>query len=359
MQHSKSMKKIAHFRTLIWLWLVVLVASCQSLASSPPPTAQKPVDIPTPSKWEPPPDIPTTLGLSVQDFRSNFEHYSIIPNPGMPKSVNRGPSLTLEVYGLAPPASLLEQKPDAYSEHVRELVQLLREGLSLQRVNDDEVSPVEVEVREGWYDPQGRGPDPEFGFRPGFSLVPKSPLSEGWYVLQADLSRALQLGIHRPHLIGPRDGDVLHARIYIGSRPMWYRLYIQCRAFADAPQLPVTTDGRSCVFDFGLTETIGPEAFQQGSASIRVRYDNEEVACAVLDEADPLGEPSVRVVCPEPQEGTQIEAVLESPQIPDPLSHVATPVKFVFNRETFHNIAGEDDPIFEGIISPFDNFGLE
>ena len=206
---------------------------------------------------------------------------------------------------------------------------------------------------------KGRGPDPEFGFRPGFRVVPKSPLSEGWYVFRADLSSALQLGIHRPHLDGTRVGDVLHARIYIGSRPMWYRLYVQCRAFADAPQLPVTTEGRSCVFDFGLTETISPQAFQQGSASIRVRHDNEEVVCTVLDDADPLGEPSVRVVCPEPQEGTQIEAVLDSPQFPDPLGHIATSVMFIFDRGTFRNITSKKEPIFEGTVTPFEDFGLE
>lgn len=360
------------YRPWLWILLVTLSASCLSIAPSPSnkveplPTTTSQVsagDInvtagpPPPGGWEPL-DIPTTLRLSSEDFRSNFETRNRIPNPAIPRSSKRGPTLTLEVSGFRPPEAISQQDFATYTSHVRQVEELLQEGLSLTRVSDGQSTPVDIEVRPGWFDLQGRGPDPEFRVQPGYSVVPKNQLREGWYVFRADLSKALQLGIYRPQLEGARINDVLHARIYVGSRPMWWNLFVQCRRFKaegteESSKMPI------CGFVFELTEVIDPATFEEGSKSIRVRYDNQDISCVLNEKSSPSGENSVRVECPQPKLGTKIEAILSSPTIADPLGNIATPVNFVFDMKTFRNVSNEPDPILEARISPFEDFGLK
>ncbi len=124
----------------------------------------------------------------------------------------------------------------------------------------------------------------------GYSIVPESfaSLEPGWYLLRADLSAlgAIENVGFRVAERQQREGDVLYARFYKGSRPMWRTARAEC-------------DDAECRIYVTTTERLSAEL----TGDISVSYDGDEVPCTPAG-----GSPYVvGVVCPRPAEdGTRV-----------------------------------------------------
>jgi hypothetical protein len=281
---------LARSRLLRTLLVVSVCAACEPPA--PPPLE---------GEWEPI-VAPTRIWLVSGDFASDFLTWQTLPT-----ARHRGPSLSLRLEPITP-----------------RLDETAMGGLSLERIEGGQRIPVNAKPVRGFVDPSGRGPEPMY--EGGYSLVPNEPLEEGWYLFRADLSEVLERGPRNPTIEGPRRGDVLHSRIYIGSRPMWHTLHVGCG--------PATgSNGRACSYSFILSERIDAQRVYAAAESIRVLYDDIEISCPPLPEG--LGDRETTVAlhaCPEPREGTRVELAMRSELIPDVRGRTDTVVEFVYGE---------------------------
>jgi hypothetical protein len=222
------------------------------------------------------------------------------------------------------------------------------DSLSLQRVEAGQNVNVESDIVSGFVDPEGRA---EGG--PGYSVVPRAPLAEGWYLLRADLSALLPLvpAQNAPLIFGPRRGNVLHARFYMGSRPMWHVVLASCGVF------PLST-GRTCGFTFGLSESLPAATLSAATSAIVVRYDHLAVPCtpggALADRDTYIG---VRD-CPEPAPQALVEVSMPTDLVPDVLGNPNTVVQFLYGEPPFTRTDLREGPRFDAEFTPHDDFGL-
>lgn len=287
----------------------------------------------------------TMLRLSVSDLQSN-----LMGGPSVEMA-----SLTLSISSLVPPPGA---RTDAETlALVQDMEQAIERGLSLTRVADGTTVP--ARVMRGSFDLNGQGASPGLGDPPAWSLVPTAPLVEGWYVFQADLSGALNLGLLQPFLDGPHLGEVLFARVYVGSRPMWSKLYVKCsRPLSSPPQPPGVVGDRSCAFVFFLTEPIDATAHALAVGNMHVAYDDQLVACLPVENAHRRNHEVVSVVCHEPAPGTRVQAVLATNAIVSTTGEAATKVMLSFDPTTFENTAGTGEPIWEARVFSQASLGL-
>jgi hypothetical protein len=184
-------------------------------------------------------------------------------------------------------------------------------------------------------------------------VVPRVPLEEGWYVLRADLSAVLALEPPDPVIEGPRRGSVLHARVYVGSRPMWYSMTVHCGVHEGV-------SGRSCAYLFWLTEPMLANDLYEAAASIRVLYQGAQVTCPPLPGGQADGETRIQAFgCPEPVEGAPVEVSMPYAPIPDVRGEAEAVVSFVYRGPEFARTDFLEGPLFEARFTPHDDLGLE
>lgn len=166
-------------------------------------------------------------------------------------------------------------------------------GMTLLRASDGATIP--AEPRGGFFDLTGTEQRTDVPY--AFSLVPTVPiesLEEGWYVFRVDLSGldALPDVVVEPAERQSREGRVLYARVYRGSRPMWRHAATDCGSWTSECRIGVVATEASTVPLEGTLE---------------VRYDGELVTCTPVGSS----EHGVGVACPHTQHNENGGTVIE------------------------------------------------
>lgn len=275
-------------RTTAWgaVCILITASSCSGMHAHPD-AGGTPVD---PTVYEPPVAL-----IYTPDLVSRFEQF----DRGLwVAGLNSALAFTLTHF--APdPEGPLAGRPAGEAQSL--ITSAILAGITLVRVRDGVSVP--GEARQGLFDVTGA--EQALGVLPGehqeaapFSFVPSGALEEGWYVFRVDLSGAraflpIEFADRRPW---QREGDVLFARVYAGSRPMWGRASVSC-AFS-VPR---------CEIGVWFTESTAAEA-----AVVTIRYDGVVVDCSPT--TLPHG---IVMTCPDTPDGTRIAVDFESTTIVD------------------------------------------
>lgn len=199
------------------------------------------------------------VGLYTPDLVSNVEVYDNL----YWQADNRYSALTVVLSGITPRAADGSCLP-SNAALVERVGNAIASGMSLVRLRDGAIVP--ASPRSGFFDLTGAERAHESTLL--YSLVPDEieALEEGWYVFRVDLSplHAMPELSFEPEQGQAREGSVLYARIYKGSRPMWRLASAECSS----------RDSR-CTIGVALTESLSATL----SGTVSVRYDGSPVTC--------------------------------------------------------------------------------
>lgn len=183
-EHTPALRRVPEARTLSPMrfgtltWLVLLLVAC-----------------------DPAPGPVVSVHLLPEDFTTAF--------PIPPRDDGWSADfLTLRV---------VASHPDAGMERPR--------GGMLRLVELTTEREVAGEMRVGYVDVRGEPRSPP-GYEGGsaISFVPSNELTEGWYVLVADLRG---IGRELYPIGGVLEGELLYARVHVGPRPTWHATFLQ------------------------------------------------------------------------------------------------------------------------------------
>jgi hypothetical protein len=283
--------------------LLALVSSCSAWHAEVDGGIWEP-----PTGWDPLHYTPPMARIYTPDLVSRFEE----PD----STIWGGGSVTAFSFTLSHinPPSTDGRSVATFSPERRVLfLEAVQNGMSLVRVSDRAV--VAAETRAGLFDtggaeqPLNRLPGDYLNTIP-FSLVPTVPLDEGWYVFRVDLTDAatfLPIAFVDDRT-WQREGNVLFARVYHGSRPMWRYSAINC----------TDTPAPRCAIGVSSTEPVT----SRDLGTIRVTYDGAGVTCPASGASSPYG---TSVACPPAPPGTLVEIDFESGVIVDPMGRPLVP----------------------------------
>lgn len=178
----------------------------------------------------------------------------------------------------------------------------LRGPGSLRLVRLDTGADVPGAMRAGLYTALGVPAEPAPVGDAAISFVPQEALSEGWYVLVADVS-AWAPPPPEVMIDGHYESDRLYARLHVGSRPTWYETWIFCE-----------WDTRSaCSVVALVSEAMEPSALAGTTASLDV--NGAPGACTRVMDTAHYG---IEFSCPFGEPGTSYALHLTSDVIATP-----------------------------------------
>lgn len=303
----------------IVILMTLLLSACQSPESGPPWVAPEarvftPDLVSSFEAWD-----PTTGGAGTWDEATDVQ----LTRPAFAVYVSSF-ELPPEDGSMGP-----GHRPDSFLEAQMQ-VQLLG-GLALFRMDDG--SRVEADARHGCLDLTG---EVVCGSSDGYfvSLVPREPLSEGWYLFRADFSVLNGYGIHVTFDQARHADEVAYARVHVGSLPAVSSIRIE------RDDVNSTTH-----FTALLTERIPTEL--QATSRLAVEFDGAPADCELTSDAL-----AFRAACPLPPIDATVRARLDGESIPD--------VEGTFAREVEIPAAGlyeSDDGVVRMDVVPA--FGLD